>query len=599
MKKNNCLVFSLTVVTGVVLFLNACSHSQTTGDASAGGAYSSVHLPQDALPTCTVPLDSFNAWFSGGKAVENGFVNPANSVTFGHNDNCDFYEWSERMFLWITSQNQGQYGSQGTVMESPVFYTVSPDSDKMRQLIRHEPGQLIRATGELLKNGPNRLPLFKDKTGQLFEVVLHKPGEKVLVKNQLGAVVEIGSVIKGANGAAIFKDKSGKTIQAPMLPANLLSRAHVLQEFPTPTGPVLVDANGKQVDTEVGQATGNVLMARSGSLVYYITMVNDMYAYFLTAVDTPYRYMPGNQFPISGPARDSIFFFARTHGFPIPPDPNALTIEIKTSWVIADSLTDQSKYVTMDAIVPDYDISSNTNWIPQREKKVKLALTAIHIVGAVAKHPEMIWATFEHESNTPNAAYQYIDTGKKVQTVAADTGTRWVFNNNATAPASTFNIPHMSAVGDTIVADSGQVISPSNTLRVFPMGTEMYTVPNQQDTSASASNTEIISINNNIRGMIPGNDVRKNYLFIGATWTFGGTPPNGSIYPQDSTTGGAIGTSLLANSTMETYFQTPGHTCFTCHQTLAPTRLSHVFAAIQPLRSMMKAVKNKEVKAHY
>ncbi|TDX00339.1 hypothetical protein [Dinghuibacter silviterrae] len=564
-------------IAGVVLLLYACSNPPSAPSA----AYSYVHLPADALPTCTVPLDSFKTWFRDGKVAKNGFVTPAGSDTFGHLDNCEFYQWSERMFLWITSPDSG---TSGTVMQSPVFYTVSPpDSTGARHLIKHEPGQLLRATSNLQKDGPDRLPLFRAKNGRLYEVVVHKPGEKVMVKNQLGKAVELGSVEKGANGIVLFRDKTGKPVEQPKPLLGLRNPAEVLQEFQTANGPVFVDANGRQVDSEAGQATGDVLMSQNGSLVYYITMVNNMYAYFLTAVNKKYHYMAGNQFPTTIPEMDSIIAFARINGYPITADTNALAMEIKTSWVIADSLTDTSRYVIIDAIVPTYDKVSSTLWVPKSEKKVRLALTGIHVVGSVAGHPEMIWATFEHESNTPNAAYQYIDKNSQVQTVPADTGTGWLFNGNASAPASTFNISHMIANGDTIIANAGQTISPSNTLQEYPWGTAMHTVPNQQDTSASASNTEIISINNSIRDMIPVGDVRKNYLLIGATWTFGGTPPNGAIYPADSTSGGAIGTSLIANSTMETYFQSDTTTCFTCHQSLDPSRLSHVFRKLQPL----------------
>jgi len=591
MKKNG-LVLYLMAVTGIALSLNACNNEPSTTNASGGGSYSSIHLPKDVLPTCTVPPDTFKTWFKDSTVKENGLVTPANSVTFAHSNNCDFYQWSERMFLWITSQNTGQYGSGGTVMESPVFYTVSPDSAKQRQLIKHTPGQIIRATGSLLKNGPDRLPLFKDKKGHLFQVIVHTAGEKPLVKNQLGSTVEVSSVEKDATGKAIFKDKTGKKIENPKLITTLPHPEKILQEFPTAKGPVFLDANGNQVDAEQAQATGDVLMAQNGSLVYYITMVNDMYAYFLTAVKN--GYMAGTQFPTTASARDSILAYAHMQGYTMPTDPNALAIEIKTSWVIADSLTDQNNYVTMDAIVPTYNTSSNTIWVPNGEKKVKLALTGIHVVGSVAGHPEMVWATFEHKSNSPNAAYQYINNNKQVQTVPADTGTHWLFNNNASAPPSTFDSSHMQAQGDSIVAVPPYTISPSNTNIAFPWGTALHNVPNQEDTSASASNTEILSLNNAILGMLPGNDVRKNYLLIGATWTFGGAAPNGAIYPVDSTSGGAIGTSLLANSTMETYFQSDSTTCFTCHQTLTPTRLSHVFKALQPLSATQKAIKDKK-----
>ena len=65
---------------------------------------------------------------------------------------------------------------------------------------------------------------------------------------------------------------------------------------------------------------------------------------------------------------------------------------------------------------------------------------------------------------------------------------------------------------------------------LFGVADTMNFAPNQQDTSSSASNSEIIAINNQVNGLLVGNDVRKNYFLVGSTWTFGGTAPNGLSY---------------------------------------------------------------------
>jgi hypothetical protein len=587
MKKKLFVLFCLVASCAIIVSLSECNNNQTVSGVAGNSTYSYVHLPQDVFPACTVQPDTFNTWFKSGKATENGLVTPANSVTFGHHNNCDFYQWSERMFLWLTSPNSGQYGMGGTVMESPVFYTVAPDSAGGLKLIKHVPGGVISAVSSLEKNGPNRLPVFTDKNGRLFEVQFHKPGEKVLVKNQSGKTIELGLVEKGANGLAVLKDKTGKAIEKPKFVSGFTNPENIVHAFTTGKGEIFVDANGN-ILTDVGQATQDALMSQTGSLVYYITMVNDMYAYFLSAAKN--GYMSRDKFPTTASARDSILAWARKKGYNPPPDSNTLAIEIKTSWINAENLTNQSSFVTMDAMIPTYDTSSKTQWIPNGQKKVKLALAGIHIVGSVAGHPEMIWATFEHASNTPNAAYQYIDNKSKEQTVAADTG-NWLF---ASAADTNFNISHMkvSKTGDTISAKGSFTISASSTQMKFPFGTAINTLPNQEDTSAAASNSEVISINNSIMSMLTGKDVRKNYLFIGATWTFGGAPPNGKVYHIDPTPGSAIGTSLLANSTMETYFQVNSFTCFTCHSkrkpTLEPDSISHIFSKIRPVIPMQQ-----------
>lgn len=589
MKKKSIVLLCLSAACAVVS-LSVCNNNKTITRIAGNSPYASVHLPQDVLQTCTVPQDTFDTWFRTGKATENGLVTPANSVTFGHRNNCEFYEWSERMFLWLTSQTSGGHGGE-TVMESPLFYTVAHDTAGSYKLVKHVPGGIISAVSSLEKNGPNRLPVFRDKNGRLFEVQFHKPGEKVLVKNQSGKIIELGVVEKASNGLAALKDKTGKAIEKPGFVSNLSNPENVVHAFTTAEGQIFLDANGN-ILTDVAQAaTHNALMSQNGSLVYYITMVNDMYAYFLSATRNENRIY--DKFPTTNTARNNILTWARKNGYALPPDANALAVEIKTSWIIADSLINQSNFVTMDAMVPTYNTSSDTIWIPNGQRKVKLALVGIHVVGSVAGHPEMVWATFEHASNTPDTAYQYINNKQQVQTIAADAG-NFLF---APDTATVFNIPHMRANGDTVKAIQPYTFSASNTQMTFPFGTAFNTRPNQEDTSSAASNSKVISINNSIRSMLPGKDVRKNYLFIGATWTADGTAPNGKVYSIDPTPGSAIGTSLLANSTMETYFVGNTRTCFTCHSghnCLLPDSLSHIFSKIRPLTATRMAITEKK-----
>jgi hypothetical protein len=101
----------------------------------------------------------------------------------------------------------------------------------------------------------------------------------------------------------------------------------------------------------------------------------------------------------------------------------------------------------------------------------------------------------------------------------------------------------------------------------------------------TANNTDIVSLNANVIGLLAAGDVRKNYILIGTSWVLGGGPPS---------TGKIVGTPQMANSTMETFFQ-PGR-CFDCHSddngnmlgtSAGPDGfsggLSHIWAAILPL----------------
>ncbi len=562
-----------------------------------------ITLPQDVLASCTITKTTFDTWFASGKAEPNGLVLPANSVTFPHQNNCDFYQWSENMFLWLTSPNGSKYGSGNTVLESPIFYDVLPEgADKKRRLQPHTGSSALRMTSHITKDGPNRLPVIIDKLGRMLEVEEPAPKTKALVKSAAAnGPVEVDHVSLDTKGAFVFLDKNGKAIDHPQaIIRHKLNQKNIVEKFTVGDRSVFLDAAGNQVQSEAGQATGDVLMAQNGSLVYYLTMVNDVYAWFLTGAEN--GKLASNEFPTTQGALDSIITYAKAHNVTLP-DSNALAMELKTSWVEASSLPNPGDYVTVMAIIPTYNTTNPKQWVPNGEKTVKMALVGIHIVGSAANHPEMIWATFEHQSNTPNALYQYLDVNKKVKTVPQDTGKNWLFSSNALDPA--YNVSHMTNVDknfnstDTITADSGFTITASNTLAALPWGSAKDSVTNQEDKSSAASNSEIISINNVIRGFLSNDDVRKNYLLIGATWTQGGAAPTGGVYGLNGTAPGvSIGTSVLANSTMETYFQQPKYSCFTCHSSsvpsLNPDSISHIYGLIQPLITLHDTMNKKK-----
>ncbi len=593
MKKKSMKILSAAFAAGTLLLWGCGGDQKTETTETMNG-----RLPQDVQATCTVSQEAFDSWFVGGKASENGTVMPANSVTFPHTNNCSFYTWSEQMFLWITSPTSGgKYTPGNTVLESPVFYDVTGEnSSGQRFLVKHEPGvKTMKVSSHISQNGPNKLPMIMDNQGRLFEVEgRDEPATKrPILKNARNQVKEVNSVEEGADGRHIFKDIAGKVIDAPKpVIVHTQNQERIVREFKVGEKSIYLDRDGNEILTEVGQATGDVLMAQNGSIVYYLLMVNDVYAYYLTA--TKNSQMSGYQFPTTAAARDSICAIARQNGETLP-DSNALAIELKTAWVEAVNLPDPGSYITVDAEVPVYDTTNPKKWIPKgaETRKTKLALIGMHVVGSLAGHPEMSWATFEHNNNAPNAAYQYINTKGDTVTVPQDTGKGYLLCGNTAG--ATFNQSHMKSSGDTINGYKGNNVSMSNTILTFPFGTEMNTVGNPENKSSAASNSEIIGINNNIMKMLVGKDMRKNYLLIGATWTSGGAAPDGKSYTDTTTTPGvAIGSSMLANSTMETYFQRPGKSCFTCHNgpnTLLPGDLSHIFDNLQPLPSLPKTMK--------
>jgi hypothetical protein len=549
--------------------------------------------PIDAKATCTATIAP---WFESGSVSLNGAVKPADSVTFSPSGNCSFYQWSEQMFLWLTSPAPSKYGGGAHIFDSPSFYDVSPpDAMGKRTFIPHVNGVIRPFNLRVAKVGPHRLPVIFDRAGRMFEIQKAPPNVKPMVRTKAGNLVEVERVAPGANGQRLLLDKAGKQVAALGVPsvkppvlrtqvrAVLSARKFIVNNIP-----ILLDSAGNVIDVEQGQAGGDgVLEARNGSLVYYATMVNDVYAYFLTGAKnggiTP---MP-TQFPTTQAELNKITAFASAHGKTFP-DPNALAIELKSSWVEVTSLPNASSYITMKATVPTYNMSNPDQWIPTGQKTVTLALVGMHVVGSTKAHAEMIWATFEHFGNAPNGAYSYINSSNVTKMVPQSTAGTWLFT--ATNSAGPFNAVHMhynstppppTPIG--IIADMPHHISPSDTIRWKAWGGASDSSPNPLDPTTAASNTEVIAVNNSVMGQLANGDIRGNYIMTGATWTTGGAP-TGS-FPS----GNEVGTSKLANTTMETYQQgsdplfASGANCFTCHGTLQPSILSHVFGGLAPL----------------
>src|SRR5690242_14410590 len=167
-------------------------------------------IPTDAQPTCTISQTAFNAFFEGGNVVLNGVVNPANSVDFSNVPNCPFYQWSEQMFLWLTSPSPSRYGGSGRIFDSPVFYDVSPPDQTTgeRTFIPHAPRFIRRFNLRAAQAGPSGLPVTFDKQGRLLQIAPPQAGPHglPLIRNTAGDLVEIEKSSINAEKQPVFSD---------------------------------------------------------------------------------------------------------------------------------------------------------------------------------------------------------------------------------------------------------------------------------------------------------------------------------------------------------------------------------------------------------
>lgn len=510
-------ILKFTWIPALFLFVSSCESETNVSTVQDELQDNSGIIPSNAENNYPLTKDVFKMWFEDDTITKEGQVSAANSLDFTNSNNSDFYKWSYRMFLWITSKED-----DGTrVFDSQTFYDVAPAGEKgMRKLIKHEPG--------VHRNFAPRLLQTRNKDAALDE-------------------------------------------------------------------------------TEQGQAGGgDVLMSKNGSLVYYTLMVNDVMAVFRTMHGNS---IP-NQFPCDSLELDSLVQYGKNIlGVDID-DKNALAMELKLSWVEVGTLSNPEDYIQIDARIPVYEKDQdNKVWKSTgRDSTAKLALIGMHVVGNAKGHPEMLWATFEHQTNTPQDKYTYVTTNGTIDTVDLNTSGEYLFcANGASGP---YNIPYMKMSSDTIKAIGNHSISASNTTLVNSWGAAYDTIPNPLVSSVAQSNSEVISLNHSIQNYLVDGDKRKNYMLIGCTWTQDGGYPYSPIagnkevnYPVSGPTipgiGAAVGTSRLANSTMETYHQSDN--CFDCHNNFTSentveaningggyTDLSHIFSNLVFLDSIQK-----------
>jgi len=431
------------------------------------------------------------------------------------------------------------------------------------------------------------LPVIMTARGAMLEIDPPElgPTGKRLILNGDGQPTEIARIAMRDNKRPVFFDVSGHEIQgAKPLIREGLEPSRAVEKFAIDKAPFFLDSLGNVVEMEQGQADGAVLMAQNGSLVYYQMMVNDVYAYFLTGAKNN-QILPGTQFPTTQSELNQVIAFASAHGKTFP-DPEALAVEVKTAWVEATGLAHPNDYLTMMAKVPTYDTTNPDLWTVNGEKTVKVALVAMHVVGSTNGHPEMIWATFEHQNNTANATYTYKPTAGPNKTVSPDFSGTFLFSAANPDPAH-LNEPHMQLdASGNIVAIAPFHITPSNTIRGNAWGAAPGVSPNPLDATDAASNSELISINNDVRGMLNSGDIRNKYIMTGATWTIGGDGFSGNFGNPGNpgiVSGRGVGTSQMANTTMETYqqafptsFDSFSNNCFSCHGSNT-THVSHIY----------------------
>lgn len=237
-----------------------------------------------------------------------------------------------------------------------------------------------------------------------------------------------------------------------------------------------------------------------------------------------------------------------TQNFPVG------AMEFKYSWRIVDAADDASKFYTVPAeiFLLKETVDSNGKTIivpdPDNAANVTVALVGVHVVGVVQDHPEFIWATFEHVDNAPD-----LPTDMSQQSPDPVSDRDWTFYH-ANTPAKDAN---QNPIATLKLDPATQMLSPTvDVFRAFAFG------------GGEPSNVDNLkSLNTSVQANVVAGTVWENYFMVGSVW---GAPnnlmPNSTVNPQ-------IGSTSLANATMETFDQSfPFVNCFACHNTTGDSK---------------------------
>jgi hypothetical protein len=528
-------------------------------------------------PAATCPVANFSSWQGPSNGSTLNFV-PPNSAAFSTKSNpvgfCSFYLWASQMFLWLTSTD----AAGNFTLFSPTFYTA-----------------VETPTGfTFVQNAENSLTAGLGSKS-LFHVRVNK------------SRVSLATLLKLKAAAA----------QGQPTPANETGQAG--------GGGVLI-VNGQPV-----AVPGNTEGYATYPIVYYTVQVNDVFAGLAQHFgEVPYFTQAGSQLgqlPTTQPQVQQIAKAANVSSYD---DQDQLALEVKSAWVDAAYLPPQvaaSRLLTITAEVPAFQHSAQNGLVVLTSDGTvtaqrTLALVGMHVVGTVANHPEMVWATFETPFNAPDAPYAYLintttvtnpnqptcpSNDNCIATVSLSSNTAssnpYIFYNGnqpASVAPSDITITATSSTSQGKIAitftsatsprASPLQLAPTSAVRLNPWGNLQPSSPAVSD-AVTQNNTLLLSLEASLAPQLitagKNGGVLANYLETGALWTNG-------VIPKGQSNQSALkefGSTSLANTTMETFQQSspgsltqapavqPAANCFSCHAAFNGTAasISHVF----------------------
>jgi hypothetical protein len=253
------------------------------------------------------------------------------------------------------------------------------------------------------------------------------------------------------------------------------------------------------------------------------------------------------------------------------------TMELKVAWKILPA-PDPTYFTIKTTSLPA------AAGAPAVKGEVTLGLVGFHLVNWTSKHPEMIWATFEHKGNAPDCDGSSAAPASGWSFTSADAAKCLTTNPQPGAgPPNSACASFKLNTPNSFKGAPPPTATPNNVCRQYPYGNQPGTSVNGNDNTSNLA--AIAQLNEQLVGpkglltQLPADNpmaVWKNYEMIGGIWTKGGASSGNS--PVPSTSGGKVvpgdpnspqrGSLELTNMTMETFQQgdtSPIPNCFGCH----------------------------------
>lgn len=171
-----------------------------------------------------------------------------------------------------------------------------------------------------------------------------------------------------------------------------------------------------------------------------------------------------------------------------------------------------------------------------------LGLVGMHIAVATHDHPEFVWATYEHNTNTPNCDAQGQQADTNWSFASASCTNKLPLSADKTDTTCKFNQP--------TVINGPATGTATNICAVYPFGTASGDLKAGENLANIASQNASVYQNLKATHAAPSMQLLNNYFNVGAIWVSDTDLSSGGIgVPNER------GSLRLANTVAETDFQ--------------------------------------------